>query len=57
MSSNKKIPARKWKQIRLHPEEERAVREFAEQSGLSYPSAIRQIIRAGLGKGNIYRKP
>lgn len=54
MSNKKNIPAKKWKQIRLHPEEEKAVRAFAERHGLSYPTAIRQVIRAGLGKSIIF---
>jgi hypothetical protein len=49
-----KIPAKRWRQIRVHPEEEALIRERAERYGISYPVAVRQILRRGLGLNSVF---
>jgi hypothetical protein len=51
--SHSKIPAREWKQVRISPEESSAVQRLATAYGLSFPSALRQVIRAGAGLPSI----
>lgn len=53
MTRKTKIPAKRWRQIRIHPEEETHIRERAERYGISYPMAVRQILRRGLGLPSI----
>ena len=48
-----KIPAKRWRQIRIHPEEETHIRSLAERYGISYPMAVRQILRRGLGLASV----
>jgi predicted DNA-binding protein len=42
-------PARKWSQIRIHPEEERLINEISKRTGLSRTTTARQLIRKALG--------
>ncbi|NBV52455.1 MAG: hypothetical protein EBR83_02805 [Verrucomicrobia bacterium] len=51
-----KIPAKRWRQIRVHPEEEALIRERAERYGISYPVAVRQILRTGLGLNSVFHE-
>jgi adenylyl- and sulfurtransferase ThiI len=38
----------------VHPEEEALIRERAERYGISYPVAVRQILRRGLGLNSVF---
>lgn len=54
MTSHKTKPrpfkaASKWRQIRLHPEEEALIREISKRTGLSLTSTTRQLLRKALG--------
>jgi hypothetical protein len=51
-----KIPAKRWRQIRVHPEEEALIRARAERYGISYPVAVRQILRSGLGLNSVFHE-
>lgn len=47
--SPSKVPARQWKQVRISPEEVSATAAFGERYGLSFPAALRQVLRRGAG--------
>ena len=53
MTRKTKIPSKRWRQIRIHPDEETHIRERAERYGISYPMAVRQILRRGLGLASV----
>lgn len=46
---SKTPPAREWKQVRIPPQEANAVAAYAAMVGLSFPAALRVVLRQGLG--------
>jgi hypothetical protein len=52
-SRSKSLPAREWRQVRIHPEECAEVQRLAARLGLAFPAALRQVLRAGLGRPSL----
>ncbi len=50
---SKSVPAREWRQVRIHPEETADIQRLAARLGLAFPAAVRQVLRAGLDKPNL----
>jgi len=48
-SRSNSTPAREWKQVRIPPAEEKAIQSYAASVGLAFPSALRLVLRHGLG--------
>jgi hypothetical protein len=48
-SRSKSTPARDWKQVRIPPDECKAIQSYAASVGLAFPAALRLVLRAGLG--------
>ena len=46
---SKSTPAREWKQVRIPPDECKAIQSYASGVGLAFPAALRLVLRAGLG--------
>lgn len=47
------LPAREWRQVRIHPDDAAEVTRLATRLGLAFPAAMRQVLRAGLGKASV----
>ena len=50
---SKTPPAREWRQVRLHPDEAADIQRLATRLGLAFPAAVRQVLRAGLGRPSL----
>lgn len=48
-SRSKPVPAREWKQVRVPPDEAKAIAAYARATGLAFPAALRLVLRQGLG--------